>query len=187
LATRQLVTRGPQAFELVWTFFGYAEDSEEMTRIRLRQANLMGPAGLVSIDDSEMMQLSQHGVGPSPDAVGIVELGGHVTLDDPGLGLLAVGELASAGLAELLRGLEPALALAAQHRELVGSAVLGVLLQLGQHQSQGTDALLVAGLHRAGHVGANLIDEAHTFRIALRFPATGNESRPPAAPSMRRR
>jgi len=83
LATRQLVTRGPQAFELVWTFFGYAEDSEEMTRIRLRQANLMGPAGLVSIDDSEMMQLSQHGVGPSPDAVGIVELGGRDWRDEP--------------------------------------------------------------------------------------------------------
>src|SRR5581483_1446446 len=49
LATRQLVPRGPQAFELVWTFFGYADDSEEMTNIRLRQANLMGPSGYVSI------------------------------------------------------------------------------------------------------------------------------------------
>jgi hypothetical protein len=64
-----------------------------------------------------------------------------------------------------------ALALAAQNRELVGSAVLGVLLQLGQHQSQRADALLVAGLHRAGHVAAHLIDETHTFRIAPRYPA----------------
>jgi salicylate 5-hydroxylase large subunit len=83
LATRQLVTRGPDTFQLVWTFFGYADDSDEMTRIRLRQANLMGPAGLVSIDDSEMMQLSQDGVRPYPDAAGVVELGGHECQDEP--------------------------------------------------------------------------------------------------------
>jgi salicylate 5-hydroxylase large subunit len=83
LATRQLVTRGPEAFELVWTFFGYAGDSEEMTQRRLRQANLMGPAGLVSIDDSEMMELSQRGVGPYPDAAAVIELGGRDSGDEP--------------------------------------------------------------------------------------------------------
>ncbi|HLQ26808.1 MAG TPA: Rieske 2Fe-2S domain-containing protein, partial [Acidiferrobacterales bacterium] len=66
LAMRHLVPRGPHAFDLLWTFFGYADDSEEMTRIRLRQANLMGPAGYVSIDDSEVMRFSQEGVGPHP-------------------------------------------------------------------------------------------------------------------------
>jgi salicylate 5-hydroxylase large subunit len=83
LATRQLVTRGPQAFELVWTFFGYADDSDEMTRIRLRQANLMGPAGLVSVDDSEMMEFSQRGVDGSADAAAVIELGGHDCHDTP--------------------------------------------------------------------------------------------------------
>ena len=78
LATRQLITRGPQAFELAWTFFGYADDNEEMTRIRLRQANLMGPAGLVSIDDSEMMAFSQAGIRSSADAgAAVIELGGR--------------------------------------------------------------------------------------------------------------
>jgi salicylate 5-hydroxylase large subunit len=83
LATRQLVTRGPQAFELVWTFFGYADDSDELTRIRLRQANLMGPAGLVSVDDSEMMEFSQAGVAHSPDATAVIELGGRDCHDEP--------------------------------------------------------------------------------------------------------
>ena len=83
LATRQLVTRGPQAFELVWTFFGYANDSEEMTRIRLRQANLMGPAGLVSVDDSEMMEFSQHGVSRFPGTAAVLELGGRDCHDEP--------------------------------------------------------------------------------------------------------
>src|SRR5439155_9258684 len=66
LATRRLVTRGPEEFDLVWTFFGYADDSEEMQLRRLRQANLMGPAGYVSIDDSEVMALAQRGVRSAP-------------------------------------------------------------------------------------------------------------------------
>lgn len=81
LAMRQIVPRGPQAFELAWTFFGYADDSEEMTLKRLRQANLMGPAGLVSADDSEVMKLSQDGIAPYPEAVGVVEMGGRGTED----------------------------------------------------------------------------------------------------------
>jgi salicylate 5-hydroxylase large subunit len=83
LATRQLIPRGPQLFDLVWTFFGYADDSEEMTQRRLRQANLMGPAGLVSIDDSEMMELSQRGVAHAPDAAAVIELGGRGCEDAP--------------------------------------------------------------------------------------------------------
>lgn len=81
LATRQIVPRGPQAFELVWTFFGYADDSPEMVERRLLQANLMGPSGYVSIDDSEVMQFSQQGVASSPDAAGVLEMGGHDTHD----------------------------------------------------------------------------------------------------------
>ncbi len=77
LAMRQIVPRGPAAFEVLWTFFGYADDTEEMTLKRLRQANLMGPAGLVSADDSEVMKLSQDGIGPYAEAVGVLEMGGR--------------------------------------------------------------------------------------------------------------
>ena len=31
LAMRQIVPRGPDAFDLHWTFFGYADDDEAMT------------------------------------------------------------------------------------------------------------------------------------------------------------
>jgi salicylate 5-hydroxylase large subunit len=77
LAMRQLVTRGPQAFELAWTFFGYESDDDAMTRRRLRQANLMGPAGFVSIDDSEVMMFSQEGLRHRPDAAAVMEMGGR--------------------------------------------------------------------------------------------------------------
>src|SRR5262249_62076376 len=45
LAIRQLVPIDPGHFDLAWTFFGYADDTPEMRQRRLRQANLMGPAG----------------------------------------------------------------------------------------------------------------------------------------------
>lgn len=83
LAMRQLITKGPGAFELAWTYFGYEDDSEEMTQRRLRQANLMGPSGYVSIDDSEMMASSQQGIAPYPEQQGVLEMGGREWGDEP--------------------------------------------------------------------------------------------------------
>jgi len=79
LAMRQLVPRGPREFDLMWTFFGYAGEDPEMRTRRLRQANLMGPSGLVSIDDSEVMRLAQLGAEVDPDAEAFVEMGGRDT------------------------------------------------------------------------------------------------------------
>jgi salicylate 5-hydroxylase large subunit len=76
LAMRQVIPKGPGAFELAWTFFGYASDDAAMTQRRLRQANLMGPAGFVSIDDSEVMAFVQQGAGQTPDAAGVIEMDG---------------------------------------------------------------------------------------------------------------
>jgi salicylate 5-hydroxylase large subunit len=77
LALRQIQPRGPGSFELHWTFFGYADDDEVMTRRRLRQANLMSSAGLVSADDSEVIKLAQDGVRENPDDVGVLLMGGR--------------------------------------------------------------------------------------------------------------
>jgi salicylate 5-hydroxylase large subunit len=78
LATRQIVPRGPGEFDLHWTFFGYSDDDEEMTQRRLRQANLMGPGGLVSMDDGEIIARAQDGFSNAPDtAAGVVEMGGR--------------------------------------------------------------------------------------------------------------
>lgn len=76
LAMRQLVPKGPGEFELNWTFFGYASDDTEMTKRRLRQANLMGPGGYVSIDDSEVLKFAADGIRQAPDCEAFVELGG---------------------------------------------------------------------------------------------------------------
>ncbi|CAN5552742.1 aromatic ring-hydroxylating dioxygenase subunit alpha [soil metagenome] len=77
LAMRQLVPRGPGSFELHWTYFGYVDDDDAMKLRRLRQANLMGPAGLVSIDDSEVMRLAQLGAVAGGGGAALVEMDGH--------------------------------------------------------------------------------------------------------------
>lgn len=83
LALRQIQPRGPEAFELHWTFFGYANDDEAMTRRRLRQANLMSSAGLVSGDDSEVIKLAQDGIRENDADSGVLLMGGRSTHDEP--------------------------------------------------------------------------------------------------------
>jgi salicylate 5-hydroxylase large subunit len=82
LAMRRIVPLDAAHFDLAWTYFGYADDPPEMTRRRLRQANLMGPAGYVSLDDSEVMMLSQTGLGASPEAECLLEMGGRDIRDE---------------------------------------------------------------------------------------------------------
>ena len=80
-------------------------------------------------------------VGDDRVELGVVELGREVALDQLGLGLLLVGQLRAPAVAELLGRLEPPLALAAQHRQLVVAALLGGLLELGQHEPERGRAL----------------------------------------------
>jgi salicylate 5-hydroxylase large subunit len=83
LSTRHIVPRGPGEFDFVWTHFGFADDSEEMTTRRLRQANLFGPAGFVSADDGEVIEFSQDGFKQWGEGGNtLVELGGKA--DDVG-------------------------------------------------------------------------------------------------------
>jgi salicylate 5-hydroxylase large subunit len=81
LATRQLVPRGVDCFDLHWTYFAYVDDDDAMRLRRLRQANLMGPAGFVSIDDSEVMRLAQLGAQTGAGHSALAEMGGHDTAD----------------------------------------------------------------------------------------------------------
>ncbi len=83
LAMRQLITKGPEAFELAWTYFGYKGEPEELRNKRLRQANLMGPSGYVSMDDSEVMKFSQDGIRPYTQYDGVMEMGGRDWKDEP--------------------------------------------------------------------------------------------------------
>ena len=79
LSTRQIIPNGVGSFDFVWTHFGFETDTPEMTRRRLRQANLFGPAGFVSADDGEVIEFSQDSFTSNigNDESTVVELGGR--------------------------------------------------------------------------------------------------------------
>lgn len=81
LAVRQIVTHGVDGFELVWTHFGYADDDDALRAIRLKQANLIGPAGFVSMEDGEAVEIVQRAVREARDASSYIAMGGGVAED----------------------------------------------------------------------------------------------------------
>jgi len=46
----------------MWTHFGFENDDETMRQRRIRHGNLFGPAGLVSVDDNEIVVMAQNGI-----------------------------------------------------------------------------------------------------------------------------
>ncbi len=75
LAMRHVRPDGPDACVKTWTFFGYESDTPELLQKRLMQANLLGPAGLVTIDDNEVLAITQDGSQGSPSAATVLEAG----------------------------------------------------------------------------------------------------------------
>jgi anthranilate 1,2-dioxygenase large subunit/terephthalate 1,2-dioxygenase oxygenase component alpha subunit len=76
LAARQVVPKGIDRTELHWTLFGFADDDAAMTQRRLLQANLVGPAGYISMEDGAATGFVQRGVAGSPDRASVIEMGG---------------------------------------------------------------------------------------------------------------
>lgn len=77
IAVRQTVPRGIDSMDLNWTFLGFADDTPEMRTRRLRQGNLAGPAGYVSMEDGCIGGFVQRGVAAASDVNGVLEMGGH--------------------------------------------------------------------------------------------------------------
>ena len=76
LAVRLMVPKGPRAGHLMWIAFGFADDDERRTSLRLKQANMMGPAGLISMEDGMIGTLIQQGIEGDKDKASVLELGG---------------------------------------------------------------------------------------------------------------
>jgi phenylpropionate dioxygenase-like ring-hydroxylating dioxygenase large terminal subunit len=77
LAVRVMLPKGVGRCELVWTCFGYASDDAKMTELRLKQSNLVGPAGYISMEDGAATGFVQRGVAGAPERASFVEMGGH--------------------------------------------------------------------------------------------------------------
>ena len=76
LAVRQIVPSGVDAMDLHWTYLGYADDTPELRSLRLKQCNLVGPAGYVSMEDGCVGGFVQRGVAAAEDQAAVVEMGG---------------------------------------------------------------------------------------------------------------
>ncbi len=77
VSTRHIQPNGHDSFDFIWTHFGFEDDTPEMTERRLIKANLFGPAGFVSADDGEVIELSQFGFEQKPSHRTLAELGGY--------------------------------------------------------------------------------------------------------------
>ena len=79
LAIRQVLPRGTASTDLHWTYLGYASDTPEQRAIRLKQANLIGPAGFVSMEDGAVGGFVQRGIAAAGDQQAVIEMGGDST------------------------------------------------------------------------------------------------------------
>lgn len=79
IAVRQILPTGVDSTDLNWTYLGFADDTPELRKMRLKQANLVGPAGFVSMEDGAVGGFVQRGIAAAEDAGSVILLGGHDT------------------------------------------------------------------------------------------------------------
>lgn len=76
MAIRQFVPRGVDRTDLNWIYLGYADDPPALRRRRLRQLNLAGPAGFVSMEDGCIGNFVERGAVAARDSVSLLKMGG---------------------------------------------------------------------------------------------------------------
>jgi anthranilate 1,2-dioxygenase large subunit len=76
IAVRQIVPRGIDKTDLNWTYIGFADDSAEQRLTRVKQCNLVGPAGYISMEDGCVGGFVQRGIAGASDQEAVLEMGG---------------------------------------------------------------------------------------------------------------
>jgi phenylpropionate dioxygenase-like ring-hydroxylating dioxygenase large terminal subunit len=79
MAIRQFIPRGVDKTDLNWIYLGYADDTPALRRRRLKQLNLAGPAGFVSMEDGCIGNFVERGAVAAPQGVSLLEMGGGGT------------------------------------------------------------------------------------------------------------
>lgn len=77
IAVRLCLPKGPEACELLWWILGTEEDTAEQTDIRIRQSNMVGPGGLISMEDGVVGGWIQRATREDQNATTLVEMGGR--------------------------------------------------------------------------------------------------------------
>ena len=84
IALRICAPNGPDACELSWRILGCADDSEAERAARVHQSNLIGPAGLISMEDGIVGSWVSQGIRRDPDKTALLEMGGRDVAPSPG-------------------------------------------------------------------------------------------------------
>jgi anthranilate 1,2-dioxygenase large subunit/terephthalate 1,2-dioxygenase oxygenase component alpha subunit len=79
MAIRQFVPTGIDRTNLNWIYLGYADDTPALRRRRLKQLNLAGPAGFVSMEDGCIGNFVERGAAAAPLGISLLEMGGAGT------------------------------------------------------------------------------------------------------------
>jgi anthranilate 1,2-dioxygenase large subunit len=77
IAVRVIRPRGVDKAELEWIHLGFETDDEAMTERRLRQGNLIGAAGYISMEDGCVGGFVQRALQYNDGGAGLVMMGGH--------------------------------------------------------------------------------------------------------------
>ncbi|MDP3495261.1 MAG: Rieske 2Fe-2S domain-containing protein [Hyphomonadaceae bacterium] len=79
LAIRHIQPKGTEETHLIWNLIGFEDDDEQMQVTRMKHANLVGPAGFVSMEDGAVGGFVQRGSAGSPNESTVVLMGGSST------------------------------------------------------------------------------------------------------------
>jgi anthranilate 1,2-dioxygenase large subunit len=83
IAVRVVQPRGLEKTELEWIHLGFDDDDEAMTERRLRQGNLVGAAGYISMEDGCVGGFVQRALRYNDADSGVVMMGGHDASSQP--------------------------------------------------------------------------------------------------------
>ncbi len=76
VAIRQVLPTGIDKTALNWTYLGYTDDTPELRRMRLKQLNLTGSAGFVSMEDGAVGGFVQRGIAGAGQEKAVLLMGG---------------------------------------------------------------------------------------------------------------
>jgi anthranilate 1,2-dioxygenase large subunit len=76
VAVRQILPTAVDRTRLNWTYLGFADDTDQQRLVRLKQSNLVGPAGFVSMEDGCIGGFVQRGIAGAGSEFATLQMGG---------------------------------------------------------------------------------------------------------------
>lgn len=83
LAVRQVLPKGLDRAEIVWTYYGFEDDDAALAAMRLKQANMVGPAGYISMEDGAVGAFVQRALPGAAEDRSVVMMGGSGAESQP--------------------------------------------------------------------------------------------------------